>query len=395
MGWQTAALGPVRGVPPVGSTVREVPADAVAMNAGYPDAELLPLREVRSALGRAARATSAARPPIAGLPDLRRWFADELTEAEGGAADQDSAAWRDTDVLIASGGQAALTSAFRALAGPGQSIVMESPTYWGAIGAARQAGLTVVPVARTNGAPSAADLDAALATSGARLVYVQPTFANPTGDVWPVAARREILDVLIAHGAFAVEDDWARDFAIDADPGPLATADAGGHVVYLRSLTKSVSPTLRVAGVIARGPARRRIEGALVHSDLYVSPILQTAALDVVSRAAWRTHRQRLPRLLAQRRDALLDALRSVEGIEVRRPPGGLHVWVRLPDIGADGADVEPDDVAARALAAGLVVSPGTEWFPAEPTGPYLRLSYAAVTADRYPEVADILARCW
>ncbi|GAA1479706.1 PLP-dependent aminotransferase family protein [Gordonia sinesedis] len=391
VGWQTAALGPVRGVPPIGASLRETPGDTIAMNMGYPDADLLPVHLVRSALTRAVRAVDGGpRPPVAGSPELRRWFADELG---AGPSAGGTGGWSEPDVLIAAGGQAALTAAFRGLAAPGDRIVMESPTYWGAIGAARQAGLTIVPVPRVDGAPSAADLDTALATTGARLCYVQPTFANPTGDVWSPAQRRDILDVAVAHGAFLVEDDWAHDFAIDTDQvPPLATADTDGHVVYVRSLTKSLSPTLRVAGVLARGPARRRIEGALVHSDLYVSPVLQTAALDVVSRAAWRTHRQRLPRLLQERRDALADAMRTVDGIQLRRPAGGLHLWVRLPDIGPTGAPVESADVAARALTAGLAVSPGAEWFPAEPTGPYLRLSYAAVSTDRYRDAAQILA---
>jgi DNA-binding transcriptional MocR family regulator len=390
MSWQTAALGPERpGSSTVGSTMRQIPHDTIAMHSGYPDVDLMPMREVRSAFGRITRGAGAggrdqvfARPPTAGLPDLRRWFVDEL-DVDG---------WRDSDAVIASGGQAALAATFRALASPGDPIVMESPTYWGAIAAARQAGLVIVPVPRTGGAPAAADLDEAFATTGAKLLYAQPNFANPTGDVWNAAQRDDVLAVVGDHRAFVIEDDWAHDFALDVAPRPLACSDTNGHVIYIRSLTKSLSLTVRVAALLARGPARSRIENALTVSDLYVAPVLQAVALDVVSRPAWRTHLQRLQRTLATRRDSLLGALAvGAPELDVTRPAGGLNLWVALPTHRPDGSPTDPDLVAARTLARGLSISPGREWFPTEPTGPFIRLNYAAAAPDRYDEAVSIL----
>lgn len=385
--WQTAALGPERAGPsPIGSTMRQIPHDTIAMHSGYPEVDLLPLREVRSAFARVSRRAEAfQRPPTAGLPDLRRWFVSEL-DADG---------WRDTDAVIASGGQAALAATFRALAAPGEAIVMESPTYWGAIAAARQAGLVIVPVPRTDGAPAAADLDSAFASSGARLCYVQPSFANPTGDVWNRTQRDDVLAVIREHRAFLVEDDWAHDFAMESSPRALVCDDPDGHVVYIRSLTKSLSLTVRVAALLARGPARSRIENALTVSDLYVAPVLQAVALDVVARPGWRTHVQRLRRILQERRDALLQALAEhAPMLDVPCPPrGGLNLWVALPAEGSDGSPTDPELVAARALAGGLSISPGPEWFPTEPTGPFVRLNFAAAAPDRYREAVQILAR--
>ncbi|NDK91408.1 PLP-dependent aminotransferase family protein [Gordonia desulfuricans] len=389
LSWQTAALGPARSGPSaVGSTMRSVPHDTIALHGGYPDTTLLPMREIASAFTRLTRGggrpEAFARPPTAGLPDLRRWFVDDL----------DADDWRDSDALITSGGQAALVATFGALARPGEAIVMESPTYWGAIAAARQAGLVIVPVPRTGGAPSAADLDAAFASSGARLAYVQPNFANPTGDVWTAAQREAVLDVVRAHRTFLVEDDWAHDFAMDITPRPLVCDDTDGHVIYIRSLTKSLSPTVRVAGVLARGPARARIGTALTVSDLYVSPVLQAVALDVVARPAWRSHLHRLARALQGRRDALVSALAvGAPMIEVPAVPrGGLNLWAALPANTADGTPTDPGLVAARALALGVAISPGPEWFPTEPTGPFIRLNFAAAGPERYDEAVAILA---
>ncbi|PVX66184.1 aminotransferase-like domain-containing protein [Rhodococcus globerulus] len=381
--WQTTSLGPSRvDANPIGSSMLTVTADTISLHSGYPTDELLPLRQIRGALSRAARSSLAARRPhTAGLGELREWFAHELTT--GGATTV-----RDSDVLITPGGQSALSSTFRALAGPGDAIVMESPTYWGAIAAAKQAGLSVVPVARGTHAPDPEDLATAFELSGARLFYAQPHFANPTGALWSDAERQSIMKVVRDHGVFVIEDDWAHDFGIDMDATPLAANDPDGHVIYVRSLTKSTSPALRVAAVVARGPARRRIETDRTIDDLYVSGILQAAAVDVLTQPSWVTHRRNVRELLRERRDHLIRELdtHAPELTLTHKPAGGLNLWLRLPD----GSDSET--FATRCLTHGLSISPGAEWFPAEPTAAYIRLNFGGSHPDRFEEAARILA---
>jgi DNA-binding transcriptional MocR family regulator len=196
-----------------------------------------------------------------------------------------------------------------------------------------------------------------------------------------------VLRVVREHGAFLVEDDWAHDFGITGTPTPVAARDDAGHVVYLRSLTKSVSPALRVAAVIARGPARERILADRGAESMYVSSLLQAAALDIVTQPAWQTHLRGLRHQLGARRDLLVAAVRDhVPQADIEHvPAGGLNVWVRLPD----GTDLPRlvDDCEK----AGLVIAPGNEWFPAEPTGPYVRLNYAGPNPAAFPDGARIL----
>jgi DNA-binding transcriptional MocR family regulator len=379
-GWQTAALGtPENRAPKLSAALRTPPNDVIALHAGYPDRELLPERLVRTALARVARTDAVVnRSPAAGLPELQAWFATELGAATPPVA---------SDVVILPGSQSGHSIAFRALVGAGRPLLMESPTYWGAILAATQAGVRVVPVPSGSRGPDPDELARAFSRTGARAFYAQPTFANPTGAHWTPALASEVLDIVRRNGAFLIEDDWAHDFGIDADPAPIAARDDSGHVVYLRSLTKSVSPAVRIAAIIARGPARERILADAQAVSMYVSGMLQAVALDVVTQPAWRTHLRNLRQQLAARRDLLVAALREhaptahLEAV----PAGGLNLWLRLPDT------TDLPRVVRDCEAAGVLVAAGDEWFPAEPTAPHLRLNFSGANPGAFPEGARVL----
>jgi DNA-binding transcriptional MocR family regulator len=384
-GWQTAALGSPRArTSGLSSTQRASVPDAIQLHSGYPSRDLLPDRLVRAALVRAARTEAAlTRSPAAGLPELQAWFASQVAATT--PVDVTPPAARDA--LIIAGSQSGLSSIFRALVGAGQPLLIESPTYWGAVLAAEQTGVVLVPVPSGPGGPDPEEVDRAFAATGARAFYAQPTFANPTGSQWSADAGEAVLDIVRRRGAFLIEDDWAHDLGIDAEPNPVIGHDHDGHVIYLRSLTKSVSPALRVAAVIARGPARDRILADRAAETMYVSGLLQAAALDVVTQPGWASHLRSMRQQLKSRRDLLLSSLRhSAPELHVEHVPrGGLNLWARLPD----GIDVQ--QFVRDCEAQGVVIAPGTEWFPAEPPGPFVRLNFSAEDPGRFPEAAHIL----
>ncbi|MFE1166690.1 PLP-dependent aminotransferase family protein [Nocardiopsis sp. NPDC058789] len=386
-GWQTAALGaPRHHSPGLNTALRTPPNDAVALHSGYPDRDLLPERLVRAAFARAARGeATVSRPPTTGLPDLQTWFAHGLGSHTPVGVTPPAAG----DVIVLPGSQSGLGSVFRSLVGAGRPLLIESPTYWGATRAAARAGVEAVPIPSGADGPDPDELDRAFERTGARVLYAQPNFANPTGARWSTDLGDRVLETVRRHGAFLVEDDWAHDLGIDAEPTPLAARDDGGHVVYLRSLTKSVSPSVRVAGMVVRGPARERVLADVQAEAMYVSGVLQEVALDVVTQPAWRTHLRGLRQQLAARRDLLVEALREhaptayLDAV----PQGGLNLWLRLPDA------TDLSGVVRECEEAGVLVAPGGEWFPAEPTGPHLRLNYAGPRPGAFPEGARVLGR--
>ncbi len=386
-GWQTAALGsPQAPARSASTTMRSTANDVISFHSGYPDRELLPERLVRAALTRAVRSDAAlSRPPAPGLPELQSWFAREL----GASTPAGVTPPPPSDVIVLPGSQSGLSSIFRALVGHGQPLLVESPTYWGALLAAAQAGVRVIPVPSGPDGPDPEELARAFEETGARLFYAQPNYANPTGAQWAAERGELVLDVVRKHGAFLVEDDWAHDFSITTTPVPIAARDDSGHVVYLRSLTKSVSPAIRVAAVIARGPARERILADRAAESMYVSGLLQAAALDVVTQPAWQTHLRSLRHQLQGRRDLLVTSMRehAPQAHLSHVPKGGLNLWARLPD----GTDL--DRLARDCESDGVIIAAGTEWFPAEPAGPFIRLNYAGPNPGAFPEGARIIGR--
>jgi DNA-binding transcriptional MocR family regulator len=380
VGWQTLALGSRTGLgADLERLVEPAHPDALPLSSGFLDESLQPLGLLASAASRAGRRPQGwSRLPSQGLPELRAHFAAET----GGSLTAQN-------VLITPGGQAALSAAFRHLCAPGDPVIVESPTYVGALAAARAAGLVLVPVPGDRHGVLPDDLSDALARTGARLVYLQPRYANPTGAVLAPDRRGPVLDAVARRGAFLIEDDWMRDFDLGPpSPPSLASADSDGHVIYLRSLSKPVAAGLRVAGLVGRGPVLARLRRGRISDDLFVAPVLQQIALDVLTAPGWSRHLGSLRRALRERRDALAAAIGDLlPGCELDHvPSGGVHLWLRLPDNCPD------TDVADRAAARGLAVGLGRASFPGEPPGNYLRLSYSAAGVPALVRAAEILA---
>ncbi len=374
--WQSQALGRAR--VDVRRTTRlgaHGGPDDIQLSWGYLAAELQPLDDLRALAARAARSSHAwSMAPPTGLPDLRRVFAEEYNAEPG-------------DALVVPGGQQALVYAMRTLAEPGTAVVVESPTYPGAMIAAQAAGLELVAVPADDDGIRTDRLADALERTRATLIYLQPCYANPTGAVLSPARRAEVLQLAAAHGAFVVEDDWARHLVIDGTPPPpLFSDDPDGHVVAITTLTKPAAPGMRVAAVIARGPAGERLRAARVADDMCVPAVLQETALSLLTSSAWPRHLKRLRSRLGERRDAMLSELHAVS-LRMRVahvPAGGIHLWARLPE-GTDTAAL-----SHQAQEAGVLIGDGSQFFIDEPTAPFLRLSYATASI---PQIAEGIRR--
>lgn len=359
--WQSVALAG-RHLDPhaVGDALDPPPPGAITMSGGYTHRALQPTRALAAALARAARRPDAFdRAPTLGLEALRAHFA-----RLAGTGDP-------ADVLITTGGQSAISMIFRAVAEPGAPVLVESPTFPGALAAARTAGLRPVPVPIDDDGVRPDLLADAFAMTGARLFYCQPTFHNPTGAVLSPERRRQVADVARAAGAFLIEDDWARDLGHGGPvPATLVAGDRDGTVIHLTSLTKPAAPSLRVGAVIARGPVMARLRALRLVDDFFLARPLQEAAVELLAAPAWNRHLRALSTALRERRDhlATLIAEHLPDWTLDRVPAGGLHLWLRVP----------PGHETAIATARGVTTGPGRAFYAAEPPATHVRLGFAA-----------------
>jgi DNA-binding transcriptional MocR family regulator len=381
LSWQSVTLGARGRVSEELQTLLSPPrAGAIPLGSGYPDETIQPIKELERAALRASKRPGVwGRAPREGLEPLRAWFAAQL----GGDT-------RADDVIIAPGGQAAVSNVLRALVPPGGVVAVESPTYFGALAALEAAELKAVPVPVDAHGIRTDYLEAVLEGSGAKVIYVQPLFQNPTGATLSLERRTELLKLAARHGAFIIEDDYARDFTLDAQgmPPPLYGLEPG-RIVYIRSLSKSAAPSLRVAGVIARGAVFERLRVARSVDDLFVSMQIQEIALELVTSSAWARHQKHLREHLISRRDTALSALAQhfPEAQVNAVPGGGFGLWVQIPH-----GDLEFSRAAA---SIGVQIHAGRAWFPAEAPGAFLRLSFAGATESQLKSGIEKLGALW
>ncbi len=331
---------------------------------GYMDPSSLPERELARAAARALKSSSPwQRAPTSGMPALRRWFAERA-----------SPGLPLENALIVQGGQAALGIAIRAIVPPGGVLLVESPTYLGPLVIARAAGIRPAPVPVDQDGMRTDFLEQALQTTGAKALYLQPNFSNPTGATLSETRRKEVLALARKFNAFVIEDDYARDLSFSGKVLAPMTEQDDGHVIYVRSLTKSIAPSLRVAALCASGPVFERLQAALLVNDFFVPRPLQETAIEFVSHPSFAGHLKRTQQTYASRMAKACRLLaEKLADCSFAEPQGGYSLWLRLPD------EMDEDALCQSAERFGVLVNPGHWWFAAEATGRFLRLSIAGL----------------
>ena len=294
-------------------------------------------------------------------------------------------------LLITSGSQQALTLIATVLLEPGDTVLVEEPSYLAALQAFQLAGATVVPVPCDEDGldPEAA---AALAERhGARLLYTIPTFQNPTGRTLPLDRREALVDAARRGGFWLLEDDPYGELRYRGEPiAPLAALDGSGErVLSLSTLSKIAAPGLRIGWVRAPAPLRRPLTIAKQAADLHTSTVDQLAARTSLQAADLDLHIASLCREYRRRRDALLDGLGGAlpDGSTFNRPDGGMFVWARLPE----GWDAE--ELLRAALAHDVAFVPGHPFFAREPDARTLRLSFTTHVPEEIGEGLERLRR--
>jgi DNA-binding transcriptional MocR family regulator len=316
--------------------------------------------------------------PLGYLP-LRRAVAARLT-ARGLATSEE-------EILITAGAQQALSLLASYYVTPGATVVVEDPTFPGAIDAFRTAGARILTVPVGQAGADAGLLAATISESQVRAVYLMPTFHNPTGCVVPVQARRELARLCQISGIPFVEDNTLAELALGNEPPlPLSAYARDAPIVSVGSLSKVFWAGLRVGWIRAPRPVIARLGRLKAVTDLGTSLVSQAIAVNLLADADRILDLRR--RELAERVALLQDQLgRHLPGWTWRPPDGGLCLWARLPD----GSSTELAQIAAR---HGVLIAPGPVMSPTGRFDEHVRLPFDYQLATLEQGIGR-LSRAW
>src|SRR5262245_11101354 len=296
---------------------------------GAPDVRLVPMRAIgrayrRIMTGQGRRVLGYGDPE--GHPALRTALAAMLTSTRGLAVGSD-------DVLVTRGSQMALALVARAILAPGDAVAVADFGYRPAWEAFRAAGAVVTPVRVDSDGIDVAALTALARSRPLRAVYVTPHHQYPTTVTLKAARRLALLSLARETRLAIVEDDYDHEFHYDGRPVlPLASADTGGAVIYVGTLSKVLAPGLRIGYVAAPRPVIAQIAAHRSLLDIQGDLATEAAVADLIEDGEVERHVARVRRTYATRREVLARSLRRAFGDRVAfaLPPGGMALWVRF-----------------------------------------------------------------
>lgn len=296
------------------------------------------------------------------------------------------------EVIVTTGSQQALDLCARVFVDPGDVVLVELPTYTGAITAFRNTQARLVGVQQDHDGIDLEDLDRKLTAeraAGRRVafLYVVPNFQNPTGLLVGLEKRLRLLEWAATRDVLIVEDDpygalHFSDAARASDTRPIKADDAEGRVVYLSSFSKTVAPGFRVAWIAAAAPLVAKIEVAKQAADLCTGGLDQRIVYEVWKRGVLDTRVPALREYYQAKRRTMEAALaRETTGLVTwPAPKGGFFLWASF------GATVDTEAMLARAVAHGVVYVAGSAFFVDGRRSGFARLSFSAPSHQRIDE---------
>lgn len=288
------------------------------------------------------------------------------------------------DVVVTTGSQQALFILAQILVDKDQTILMESPSYMGAIMAFDPVGPKYMEVPTDDQGIVPEELEKILAADDSiRMIYVIPEFQNPTGITWPVERRKAFMDIVNKYDVVVLEDDPYGEIRYDIEKLPsLKSMDTQGKVVFLGSFSKIFMPGLRLGWIVANPEIIDKFVKFKQAVDLGTSTFGQRQAAYFLKMFDMEAHIAKITALYAKRRDLMYQSMEKYfpEGVTFTYPKGGLFTWVTLPE-GMDAKELMP-----KCLAKDVAYVPGGIFYPNGGNANHFRLNYSNMPEDRIVE---------
>ena len=349
--------------------------EVISLAGGLPAPEVFPIEEFRRAFDRVLSERGAVALQYSaseGYGPLRELIALRQRQAGIGCT--------PNNVLITNGSQQALDLLGKVMLNPGDKVVLEKPSYLGAIQAfdSYQAEYVLVPMDEDGMVVDG--LDEILSAQQVKLIYALPNFQNPSGRTMSLERRRALVEVATRHGVPIVEDDPYGELRFEGQAVPsLASMDEAGVVIGLGTFSKLLAPGLRLAWMVLPDDAFEMFLLAKQPADLHTSTIAQMATYEVAKDGFIDRHLELIRSVYRERRDVMLDALEANFPTTARwtKPAGGMFVWAELPE------EVDTRELLVEAVAEKVAFVPGQS-FHADGSGRNtMRLNFSNVTPER------------
>jgi len=383
-----------------GSAIRELlkfseRKEIISFAGGMPAPEIFPVDKFRKACDKALRENGAACLQYGstdGYLPLREMIAHYATRyGINVTAD---------NILPTSGSQQALDLIGRIFINPGDRIMVESPTYLGAIQAWNAYGAEYIPVPFDEHGMITGKLEDRL-RAGIKFIYVLPNFQNPTGVTLSYERRLHLIELADKYGVPIIEDDPYGQLRYEGEHLPaVVVLDSqtrsqetcySGNVIYLSTFSKTLAPGIRLAWVIAPTEVVQKLILAKQGTDLHTSTFNQIATHELAKGGFLNEHVKLIRKVYRERRDVMLDTLEEhmPQGIKWTHPKGGLFLWVTLP------TDLDAKVIFNEALKKNVAFVPGAAFFAEGGGHNTLRLNFSNAKPEKINEgigkLADVI----
>lgn len=302
-------------------------------------------------------------------------------------------------LIVTTGSQQALDLLGKTLVDPGDKVIVEGPTFLATIQCFRLYGAEVISAPVDGEGVQVDRLEQLIEQHRPKFIYLIPTFGNPSGALLSLERRRRVLELAVKHQVLVVEDDPYGDLYFGEAPPPsllaLSSQVPGSRewVAYCGSLSKVLSPGLRVGWLVGTPELLARATMCKQFSDAHTSTFAQATAAQYLLAGRMPATLARVREVYGQRAHAMGKALQRELGdaVEFTQPQGGLFFWARLT--GEGGKLRDANEFARRAIEHGVAFVPGAPFFATEPDLASFRLSFATADVEKIEEGVSRLAR--
>lgn len=373
-----------------GSAIRELLAlankpEVLSFAGGMPAPELFPVEKIKAATdavldeqGRVALQYTSTD----GFQHFREQIAERMGTKNGIKTDA-------SHILVTSGSQQGLDYSARVFCDKGDVIIIESPSYLGALNAFKACEPNFVAIPTDENGMIMEELEKVLATTdNVKMIYVIPDFQNPSGRTWPIERRQQFMEIVNKYEIPVVEDNPYGELRFEGENMPaLKSMDTKGLVVFLGTFSKILAPGYRLGWVCADGEILAKYNFMAQAAALQASTEAQLVVSKFIDMYDLDEHVAAIKDCYRKRRDVMLETMQKEFPPEAKFtfPNGGLFTWVELPDY------IDTKEMAKQCLERNVAYVPGDGFFPDAGHNNCLRLNYSNMPEEKIVKGMTIL----